>query len=206
MNDYRIVDLKNWERAVHCAVFRDYIEPCFCVTFDVDITGFYRRIKREKLPFTFAMIYTVARCANGVKEFRYRFYDGDVVLFEKADTAFTYLNRDAGLFKVVRVPFSGDIREYCECARSAAENQIDYFTGPMGNDIFQFSPMPWITYRHISHTISGKKDAATPLFDWGKYYEAGGKMLLPFSVRVHHSFVDGLHVGMFADLLREALE
>lgn len=30
MNDYRIVDLKNWERAVHCAVFRDYIEPCFC--------------------------------------------------------------------------------------------------------------------------------------------------------------------------------
>ena len=31
--------------------------------------------------------------------------------------------------------------------------------------------MPWVTYTHISHTNSGKKDNATPLFDWGKYYE-----------------------------------
>ena len=31
--------------------------------------------------------------------------------------------------------------------------------------------MPWVTYTHISHTNSRKKDNATPLFDWGKYYE-----------------------------------
>ena len=28
-----------------------------------------------------------------------------------------------------------------------------------------------VTFTHISHTNSGKKDNATPLFDWGKYYE-----------------------------------
>lgn len=49
------------------------------------------------------------------------------------------------------------------------------FTGPLGNDVFQCSPMPWVTYTHISHTNSGKKDNATPLFDWGKYYEKDGK-------------------------------
>lgn len=66
--------------------------------------------------------------------------------------------------------------------------------------------MPWITYRHISHTNSGKKDNAAPLFDWGKYYERDGRWLLPFSVQAHHSFVDGLHIGRLAKMLRDRLD
>jgi chloramphenicol O-acetyltransferase type B len=31
-------------------------------------------------------------------------------------------------------------------------------------------------------------------------------MLLPFSVQVHHSFVDGLHVGKLADTLQAYLD
>ena len=33
------------------------------------------------------------------------------------------------------------------------------------------------------------------MIDWGKYFERDGKLILPFSVQVHHSFVDGFHVG-----------
>ena len=62
--------------------------------------------------------------------------------------------------------------------------------------------MPWLTYTHISHTNSGKKDNATPLFDWGKYYEKDGKIVMPVSVQAHHSFVDGIHIGQFVDRLR----
>lgn len=79
-------------------------------------------------------------------------------------------------------------------ASKAAKEQEAYFTGLLGNDVFQFSPLPWVTYTHISHKNSGKKDNATPLFDWGKYFERDGKILLPFSVQAHHSFVDGLHI------------
>ena len=35
-----------------------------------------------------------------------------------------------------------------------------------------------------------KKDNATPLFDWGKYYEKKGRIMMPISAQVHHSFVD----------------
>lgn len=65
--------------------------------------------------------------------------------------------------------------------------------------------MPWVTYRHISHTNSGKKENATPLFDWGKFYEKGERLLLPFSVQVHHSFVDGIHIGKLAGKVQEKL-
>ena len=51
----------------------------------------------------------------------------------------------------------------------------------------------------------GKKDNATPLFDWGKYYEKDGKIVIPISVQAYHSFVDGLHIGQFADKLQKFL-
>ena len=205
MNAYRVIDESTWKRAAHCAVFRNCVEPSFCVTFDLDVTKFYREIKKKGSSFTFALIYIVTECANQIEEFRYRFLDGKVVLFDKIDTAFTYLDKQTELFKVVNMPFEGSIEEYCQAARQKAEAQKEYFTGPLGNDVFQFSPMPWVTYRHISHTNSGKKDNATPLFDWGKFYEKDGRLLLPFSVQVHHSFVDGVHIGKLVEKLQEKL-
>lgn len=201
-NQYQVIDEKTWERAMHCMVFRNSVEPAFCVTFEVDITNFRNRIKRQGYSFTIAMVYAVCKCANEIEAFRYRFLDGKVVLFDKIDTAFTYLNQDTGLFKVVNVPMQDTLREYVTIAAKMAKEQKEYFTGPLGNDVFQCSPMPWITYTHISHTNSGKKDNATPLFDWGKYYEKDGKFYIPISVQAHHSFVDGLHIGVFVEKLQ----
>lgn len=201
-NSYQVIDEKTWKRAMHCMVFRNSIEPAFCVTFELDVTDFLKKIKERGYSFTIAMVYAVCKCANEIEEFRYRFVDDKIVLFDKIDTAFTYLNSETELFKVVNVPMKDTIQEYVEAATKAAREQEEYFTGPLGNDVFQCSPMPWVTYTHISHTNSGKKDNATPLFDWGKYFERDGRIIMPVSVQAHHSFVDGLHIGKFTDRLQ----
>lgn len=201
-NSYQVIDEKTWKRAMHCMVFRNSIEPAFCVTFELDITNFLRKTKEQGYSFTLAMVYAVCKCANEIEEFRYRFVDDKIVLFDKIDTAFTYLNQETELFKVVNVPMQNTMQEYVEMAMKAAREQKEYFTGPLGNDIFQCSPMPWVTYTHISHTNSGKKDNATPLFDWGRYFERDGRIIMPVSVQAHHSFVDGLHIGRFTDRLQ----
>ena len=206
MNHYEIIDMGSWKRAVHCAVFRDSVEPAFCVTFELDITRLKKRVKELHYSFTMSMIYAVTECANEIEEFRCRFVDGQAVLFDRIDTAFTYLDSETELFKVVNVPMADTMEEYVTAALKAAREQKEYFTGPLGTDVFQFSPMPWVTYTHISHTNSGKKDNATPLFDWGRYYERDGKVLLPFSVQAQHSFVDGLHIGKLAKALQEYLD
>ncbi|WP_341467042.1 CatA-like O-acetyltransferase [Clostridium transplantifaecale] len=41
--------------------------------------------------------------------------------------------------------------------------------------------------------------------DWGKYFERDGRVILPFSVQAHHSFVDGIHIGKLIDLLQKYL-
>lgn len=205
-NAYKVVDEKNWKRAMHCMVFRNSIEPAFCVTFELDITNFLQKVRKERYSFTMALVYVVSKCANEIEEFRYRFVDGQVVLFEKIDTAFTYLDEETELFKVVNVPMMDTMEEYVSLASKMAKEQKEYFTGPLGNDVFQFSPMPWVSYTHISHTNSGKKDNATPLFDWGKYFNRDGKVFLPFSVQAHHSFVDGLHIGKLAEKIQRYLD
>lgn len=104
-NKYEVIDESTWERAMHCMVFRNSIEPAFCVTFEADVTEFKKKVKEEGLSFTLAMVYAVCKCANEVEALRYRFLDGKVVLYERIDTAFTYLNKETELFKVVNVPF-----------------------------------------------------------------------------------------------------
>lgn len=206
MANYQVIDMKSWKRTMHCQVFWECIEPAYCVTLELDITNFLKKVREKGYSFTMAMIYAVSKCANEIEEFRYRFMDGEVVLFDRINTAFTYLDSETELFKVVNVNMEDELEKYVISAKEKAETQDEYFTGPLGNDVFQFSPLPWVTYTHISHTNSGKKDNATPLFDWGKYYEKDGKVMLPFSVQVHHSFVDGVHIGKLVDSIQAYLD
>ena len=198
----KYIDVSTWKRAMHCEVFRNSIVPQYCVTFDVDITNFLSEIKKRRFSFTFSFVYAVTKCANEIEEFRCRFVEGKPAIFETINTSFTYLDETTELFKVVNVPMQETIEDYVALAKKTEKNQTDYFISPMANDIYQFSPFPWVSYTHISHTESGKKDNATPLFDWGKFYEQDGKIYLPFSVQVHHSFVDGVHIGKLAEKLQ----
>ena len=202
---YKVIDVTNWKRALHCQIFRNSIEPSYCVTFELDITNFLAKIRPMKYSFTMALIFAVSKCANDIEEFRYRFVDGQIVLYDRINTAFTYMDKDTELFKVVNVEMQDTLESYVAVAAQKAINQKEYFTGPLGNDVFQFSPMPWVSYTHISHTNSGKKDNATPLFDWGKFFKRDDKWILPFSVQVHHSFVDGIHIGKLVDSLQTYL-
>ena len=204
-NKYTVIDEKGWKRSAHCAVFRNSVEPMFCVTFELDITNFLNMVRTKGYSFTMAMIYAVCRCANSIDEFRYRFKNGEIVLYDRIDTSFTYLDRGEELFKMVNVKIADTLEEYVHTAAMAAKEQRDYFTGLPGNDVFIFSPLPWVSYTHISHTNSGKHDNAVPMFDWGKYFERDRNLILPFSVQAHHSFVDGIHIGMLAGTLQEYL-
>ena len=203
---YTVVDQSHWKRAMHCAVFRNCIEPAFCITVELDVTHFYRRIKELGYPFTYSLIYLVSQAANEIEEFRYRFLEGQVVLYQRIHTAFTYLNPETELFKVVNVPLTDTLEEYVALADRTQKEQQEHFTGPLGRDVFQFSPLPWLHYTHISHTNAGNKDNATPLFDWGKWEIREGKRLLPFSIQAHHSFVDGLHVARLVEKIQNSLD
>nr|WP_306307358.1 CatA-like O-acetyltransferase [Cellulosilyticum ruminicola] len=127
------------------------------------------------------------------------------MLYEDLEVSFTYLNLETEVMKNIVAPMEDDIDTFIEKTKQIIATQKVYFTGPVGNGVYQFSVLPWISFTHISHTNSGKKYNAVPMFDWGKFYEKDGKIVLPFSIEAHHSFVDGIHMGKLAEKLQAYL-
>lgn len=202
----RYIDVETWDRAMHYKIFKDNVQPHYCITFNLDITNFLSKIKEKGFSFTFAFIYAVTTCANQIEQFRCRFLDEKPVIYDRIDTMFNYLNKETELFKAVNVPMQESMEKYVALAKETEANQKEYFVvGDRKNNIYQFSPIPWISFTNISHTESGEKSNATPVFNWGKYFEDDGKIMLPFSVKVHHSFVDGVHVGKLFGILQDYL-
>ena len=205
-NKYKIIEYNTWRRKEYCDIYRNAVQPQYCISFELDVTNFRKYVKENELSFTLAFIYAVSECANEIEEFRYRFLNGDVVLYESADASFTYLDKETELFKVVEAQMQDTMEEFVKAAEEKARNQKEHFTGPVANDVYQFSALPWITYTHISHTDFGQKEKAQPIFDWGKYYKKENKLLMPFSVQVHHAFVDGIHIAKLKDTLQKYMD
>ena len=47
----QFIDVSTWERAMHYEIFRNSVQPQYCVTFDVDITNFLSYVKKRRYSF-----------------------------------------------------------------------------------------------------------------------------------------------------------
>lgn len=204
------VDLENWKRKKHFEFFHRMDYPQFNICMDVDVSNFVAFTKENGLSFYYSMVYAVTSVINQVEAFKYRIRGDQVVLHDTVYPSFTDMNKDENddLFKLVTVDWVGDIYTFEKTAKEASFRQTDYFglDKLMGrDDLIYITCIPWISFTHISHTISLNRDDSVPRISWGKYYKRGENTLLPFSVQVNHALVDGVHIGLFMDKLQAFL-
>jgi chloramphenicol O-acetyltransferase type A len=207
----QIIDIENWPRREHFEFFYRMDYPQYNICANIDITHFLRFVKENRLPFYYAMIYAVTLATDHCENFRYRIRENrQVVLHDKLHPSFTD-NSAAdtnGLFKFVTLDMERDLFRFVADAKATSDGQTAYFDYEplIGRDDFIYlTCVPWISFTHLSHTITINRNDAVPRISWGKYFEQDGKTLLPFSVQVHHALVDGLHVGRYMETLQEYL-
>jgi chloramphenicol O-acetyltransferase type A len=56
------------------------------------------------------------------------------------------------------------------------------------------------------HPIHMNPVDSIPRITWGKYWEDHGRTLLPLSVQVNHTLMDGQHVGIYFSKIQEILD
>lgn len=203
------IDLSNWKRRAHFEFFSRMDYPHFNICFDINITNLLTVVKREKIPFYYTMIYLATVSADEIEEFRYRIRDGKVVLHDCLNPAFTDMEKDSDLFKMVTVEKGSDLKEFVRSAKAKSVSQKEYFIASdfIGRDDYiYFTSIPWISFTHISHTISLNKNDAVPRISWGKYYEKDNEIWLPFSVQVNHAFADGIHIARYKETLENNIK
>ena len=200
------IEMGSWPRAKHYAHFLHYQMPEYRITVPLDISNFRMVVKKKGWSFTLAMNYAVAYCANQAEEFRCRIVDGRPVLYDRIDTAFTYLNKETELFRTIVAPLTSSMAEYVVSAAKIAEKKEGYFDEELPADVFLLTAMPWLAFTQCTHADEGGKRNGMPLFEWGKYEIREGREVMPFTVHVHHSFVDAVHVAKVVKLLQDYLD
>jgi chloramphenicol O-acetyltransferase type A len=202
------IDIEKWDRKNTYNFFKDIDVPRYLMTFDLDVTNFYRYVKKNKFSFYLAFIYIVVNQMNEIENFRYRFIDGERYLFDLTHPSFTDRIENSDNFKIVTVLMENEIEKFMNKAKSTSIKQGNVFINPemeMRNDLVYITTFPWAKYTQVSHAHQLDKFDAIPKLVWGKFEEVNQRFIMPFSIEVHHAFVDGLHVGKFINLLQEKL-
>ncbi len=203
------IDLADWPRREHFGLFSQADLPHYNICANVDVTDFKSFTKTAGLSFYYSMVWVSSVVANQIDEFRYRIRDGRVVLHDRVHPSFTDIaSSSEDLFKVVTVDLDDDFRAFVtKCCRQS-ENQTRYFPFEEiagRDDLLYITCIPWVSFTMLSHTMSVKRDDAIPRISWGKYFEHDGRLLMPFSVQVHHALADGIHVGRYFEKLQQML-
>jgi chloramphenicol O-acetyltransferase type A len=204
----KIIDLDTWERIAHYRFFKRMDYPHYNMCFNIDITRFLDTVKARNISFYYAMIFAATRAANDVSEFRYRIRGEQVILHDMVHPSFTDMSKGSDLFKMVTIDMTDSIETFVIRAKEKSEKQKDYFIAEDfagRDDLIYITCIPWASFTSLSHTISFNKDDSVPRIAWGRYYTEGYRVLLPFSLQAHHSFVDGIHMGRYIDSLQDYL-
>ncbi len=204
------IDRKKWKRNEIYEFFSSVSHPFYMTTFNVDVTKVYQFAKENEISFYYTMIYLINESLNKVENFRYTVRDDEVFLLDRREPSVTVLNKETELFKIVYLPIENDIVSYCKRAKEIS-NQQSFFLD-MGNEtdgLFYYSCLPWIELTALTnefdiHNPKLKDDTITRI-GWGKFIEDNGKKKIGLSLEVNHRFIDGVHIGKFAQELEKAI-
>ena len=202
----RPVELERWPRREIFEFFSGISHPFYALAFRLDVTALRRYTKVRGLSFYHSMIWLCTRALARVEAFSYAVSDGRVVKLESRRPSFTHLKPGSERFRIVTLPCEGSLEEFCAAAKEKAEKQ-DFFIDPAGEgiDMIFFSCLPWLDLTALTNERDLDPDDAIPRIAWGKFVEENGRLTLGLSVEVNHRFIDGLHIGRFAQELERMI-
>ena len=203
----KFIQIEKWERRDHYHFFGGMDYPHFNICANLDLTVFDRFRRKQGLPFFSALLYLSSRAANGVKEFRYRIRGEAVVEHEQVSPAITVLGANR-TFGYATIEYNREAKIFLERATetiSRAKANPTIAEDSHRDNVIYYTSLPWISFTAVTHPISLPADS-TPRIAWGKYFTDGERLLLPYSVQVHHALADGLHLGDHFNLLQSLLD
>mgnify|MGYP001030498537 CR=1 FL=1 len=202
------IDLSTWDRRESYAYYRTFAQPKYNLTFSLDVTHFYDRIKRENRSFYLSFIHFILEIMNRHERFKYRVIDEKIYYFDTIHPSFTDLIPHTDAYRIITVNHDKDLTHFIDLVDQKREKQGKKFIDTQDEkrqDLVYITTFPWGTYTQLTHADELKQEDAIPRLAWGKWEIRDGKKWMPFSIMVHHGFIDGLHVGQLLMEIHEKL-
>lgn len=208
LSNHSIVDIRSWNRRQHFLFFREFEEPYFGVTLNIDCTNTYQLAKDTGQSFYIAYLHKILQVCNDVPALKLRMpTDNEVWSFDSihASTTETHSN---GTFRYALLPYMATYKEFSSLASQEISNvkqQDQLFSERLGQkprlDVIHFSALPWLNFTSVSHARYFSRLDSVPKISVGQCIEHNGKKQMPVSLHLHHALADGADASEFFDRL-----
>lgn len=204
-----LLDIENWPRKEHFHFFRQFEEPFFGATVEIDATKAYQTAKELDVSFFIYYLHKTLVAVNTIESFRYRIADDQIYLYDQINGSAT-IAREDGTFGFSLIEYSPDFTVFKQTALAEMERiqtTSGIFTRTFEEDnVIHFSAIPWLNFSSLSHARSYTFPDSCPKISFGKMIVGkNGERTMAMSIHVHHGLMDGFHMGQFVDCFQEIM-
>jgi len=209
-NEYQLLDIDNWSRKQHFQFYRTFTQPHFNICCNLNAEKLFKFCKAGKISFFDAYIYLSMCAVNQIESFRYRLAENEVRVYKQSSVGVIQL-ADNETIRFSEMAYTNSFSNYqkqairvSEQAKAEAFFSESFVKDKAIKNTIHISVIPWITITSFSHARQGEDKDGIPLLVFGKMNKPD--FLMPFSVEVNHSLMDGLHVGKLVELLQKMFD
>ena len=201
------IDIQTWKRREHFFLYKNFANPFFSMTADVDAGPTRDACGSPGGPsFFLATLYLALRACNEIEAFRTRVRGDGAWVHDEVSITPTVLRPD-DTFGFGRLDPAPDYRTFEAAGKRAlaeARKVKPLAISHPDDDLVYHSTSPWVRFTSFTNALDGGS-GSVPRVVFGKCVRDGTRWPMPVGVEVHHSVVDGLDVGRFYERFEELL-
>lgn len=201
------LDIDTWNRKEHYLFFKQMEEPFFGITTTIDCTKAYEKSKELEMSFFCYYLYKTLATVNAIEPFRYRILHNEVYIFDTINASATILREDK-TFGFSLIEYTENLKDFDIAVSkeiTRVQNTSGLFTREFAANLIHFSTLPWINFTSFSHARSFTFEDSCPKISFGKMMDENGRKTMAMSIHVHHSLIDGYHVGEFVNYFQNLM-
>ncbi len=200
-------DINSWSRKELFHFFKNYDDPFFGLTANVDVSTFYKFCKHHTYSFNLSVLYAATKAINLIPELKLRIRNGKVYDFDVIFPGTTIFRTD-NTFSFCFFDMEDSLLSFLEKAKQILKlhlesKQIDPKAESL--NVIHGSSIPWLSFTQVKHAKRFGSEDSVPKITFGKYFISNEKLLMPVSIEINHALADGYHAGLFFEKFQDYL-
>ncbi len=194
---YRIV--RDYYRRRHFDFYRKYRHPFYAATLHFEIGRVKEFAEGRGYPIYINLCYLFTKAIQELEDFRYRFLEGEIVLYETLHVGVT-VPAPGGLFSFAHLDYHPEIDAFNRSANAFLERagrEVTLREMEHTNYIY-FTALPGVPFTGFTHAADDPTDGA-PRVAFGRFRRDGERLEVPTGIQVNHLFIDGAALGKLAE-------
>lgn len=200
---YKKIDVTTFDRKDMYERFMNYSNPIGTITATVNITKLIK-LKKKGHKLNALLNYCILKAAYRIKEFHYYQSEDGLYYYDDINMLGIVFGKDGHLYLSTWNFFDN----YLDFEKNYIKNNLEVYNTNkpiLSNDTAVLSSSSFVQYPIDSVDIDMGKEITHCFFTWGKYKKHCFRYYQSISLRFHHAFFDGGHIGLFFKYLQEEI-